>query len=69
MSGYISPQFHVLYDWKFQIAMGGYEGNESIATHIWESMVATNTENVTTQIYDNHSTIPNLHQDRFIQGK
>ena len=43
--------------------MGGYEQNKSIATHIWESLADTNTENVTTEIQESHGTIPPLHQE------
>ena len=58
-SGYISPQFHVVYDCKFQTVMGGYEANGSIVTHIWESMVAINTENIINKIQETHGTYLN----------
>ena len=60
-TGYISPQFHVVYDCKFQTVMGGYKHNDSIATNIWESLVDKDTENVTADIQENHVTIPPLH--------
>ena len=39
--GFISPQFHVIYDTKYQTVSGGYEDNEAVASHIWDSL-ATN---------------------------
>ena len=33
-TGYISPQYHVIYDNEFQTVMGGFEDNEEVATHI-----------------------------------
>ena len=33
-ASYISPQFHVIYDFKFQTVSGGYEDNEAVASHI-----------------------------------
>ena len=44
--GYISPQFHVLHDNKFQTAMEGYEYNEAISAHIWDSLVQPDIEYV-----------------------
>ena len=41
-SGYISPQFHIIYNNIFQTAMGGYENDDAIATHIWESLITEN---------------------------
>ena len=46
-TGYISPQFHVVYGCKFQTVVGGYEHNDTIATHIWESLVDKEIENMT----------------------
>ena len=59
-TGYISPQFHVVYDCKFQIVMGGYNYNESIATHTWGSMV---TENTIEQAQDEQEHVPLLYND------
>ena len=39
--------------------MGGYEANGSIVTHIWESMVAINTENIINKIQETHGTYLN----------
>lgn len=33
-TGYISPQFHIIYDSKYQIVLGGYEDNDTTASHI-----------------------------------
>ena len=41
-SGYLSPQFHVIYNNIFQTVMGDYEHDDSIATHIWESLITEN---------------------------
>jgi hypothetical protein len=43
--------------------MGGYEHNDTIATHIWESLVDKETETVTAEIQGNDGKIPPLHQD------
>ena len=37
-TGFISPQFHVIYDTKYQTVSGGYEDNEAVASHIWDSL-------------------------------
>ena len=59
-TGYISTQFYVVYDCKFQTVMGGYGSNDSIATHIWESMV---TDIIIEQAQDEQEPIPPLHND------
>lgn len=33
-TGFISPQFHVIYDHKVETVMGGYEDNDAVADHI-----------------------------------
>ena len=33
-TGFVSTQFHVIYNPKFQIVSGGYEGNNTVADHI-----------------------------------
>ena len=43
---YISPHFHVVYDNKFETVIGGYDENDSISNHIWESLVQDNSEDV-----------------------
>ena len=65
-TGYISPQFHIGYDYKFQAVVEGYGSNDSIATHIWESMV---TENIVEQVHDEQQYIPPLHNDWLISGE
>ena len=45
-TGFISPQFHVLYDTRFQTVMGGYENNDAVANHIYDSLWVTERENV-----------------------
>ena len=37
-TSFISPQFHVIYDTKFQTVSGGYEDNKAVASHIWDSL-------------------------------
>ena len=39
-TGFISPQFHVIYDHKFETVMGGYEENEAVANHVWSDLTA-----------------------------
>ena len=43
------PQFHVVYDNKFETVIGGYDENDSLVTHIWEVLVQTYSEDVLQQ--------------------
>ena len=36
-TGYVSPQYHVLYDNYFETVMGGLENNYTITDYIWEN--------------------------------
>ena len=49
-TGYISPQFRVVYDNKFETVIGGYDENNSLLSHIWDSLVHNNSENVLQQV-------------------
>ena len=42
-TGYVSPQYHVLYDHKYQTVVGGYKNNEAISAHIWDSLAQVDT--------------------------
>ena len=61
-TGYISPQFHVVYDNLFQTVMGGYENNDTISDHIWSSLVQ-GSDNVTEQAVAEHEPVPPVHAD------
>jgi len=49
-TGFISPQFHVIYDHKFETVMGGYEDNDAVADHIWNNLMID--ENVVDNVLD-----------------
>ena len=45
-TGFIFPNFHVVYDNSFQTLMGGFEDNEAVANLIWEVITQDNVDNV-----------------------
>ena len=57
-TGYISPQFHVVYDNLFQTVMGGYEDNDAISDQIWSSLVVDNISNVAQQAEVENEPVP-----------
>ena len=63
-TGYVSPQFHVLYSNKFQKVMGGYEHNEAISAHIWDSLAQADIEYVLDQANEEQEPLPHLDQER-----
>ena len=48
-TGYISPQFHVVYDNSFQTIMGEYKDNKVVVNQIWDSLAHAIAENVLEQ--------------------
>ena len=62
-TGYISPQFHVVYDDLFQTVMGGYEENDTSSDQIWSSLVQGNSEDVTKQAAVEHEPISQVNVD------
>ena len=62
-TGYISPQFHVVYDNKFKTVIGGYDDNDSLLSHIWDSLVQDNSENVIQQATLEQKPLPQFHTD------
>ncbi len=62
-TGFISPQFHVIYDTQFQTVSGGYEGNDAVADHIWDSLAHTERENVLEEAEREQEPIPMLYTD------
>ena len=48
-AGFVSPQFHVIYDLKYQTVSGGYDDNEAVASYIWDSLVQNEREDVLTK--------------------
>ena len=63
ITGCISPQFHVIYDSKFQTVSCGYEDNEAVAIHIWNFLLYVShhfhdvlKDNMTTKEYIVRST-------------
>ena len=59
-TGYISPQYHLIYNNEFQIVMGGFEDNKAVATHIWYSL---SSENVLEHAHAEHHHLPRLQED------
>ena len=41
-TGFISSQYHIIYDNSFHTVMGGDEDNDAIVDHIWSNLVADN---------------------------
>ena len=62
-TGYISPQFHVVYDNLFQTVMGGYEDNDAISDQIWSSLVQGSKVNVAEQATAEQEPVPKVHVD------
>ena len=54
----------MVYDNKFQTVMGGYGANDSIATHVWESLVNNNSvDNSIDEIIHEEAKFPQLYQE------
>ena len=62
-TGFISPQYHVIYDTKFETVTGGYRENEVVATHIWETLTQDQRSNTLVEANVEQQHIPNLHRD------
>ena len=62
-TGFISPQFHVIYDTKFQTVTGGYEENDAVANHIWDSLAHLERVNMLEEADREQEPLPNLHAD------
>ena len=45
-TGFVSPQFYVVYDSESQTVMSGYGQNDAVTTHIWDSIVVNSTINL-----------------------
>ena len=59
-TGYVSSQYHRVYDNDFQTVTRGHEDNEAAVSHIWESLTS---ENVLEQAHAEHHNLPRLHED------
>ena len=62
-TGFISPQVHVIYDTRFQTVSGGYEENDAVANHIWNSLAYKESENVLVEANREQEPLPDLHTD------
>ena len=62
-TGYISLQFHVVYDNEFQTVLGGYGDNEALTPHIWESLCKNSVENAANDLTTTDQRIPRFHDD------
>ena len=62
-TGFISPQFLVIYDTRFETVSGGYEENEAVASHIWDSLAQDQRVNTLVEENLEQQPLPNLHRD------
>ena len=62
-TGYLSPQFHVVYDNEFQTVFGGYGNNDALCPHIWEKICVHSKENTATDLTTTDKRLPRLHED------
>ena len=62
-TGYISPQFHVIYVNRFHTMMGGKEYNEAVINYIWENLMndLDAVEDVVDPVRETHHPILRLH--------
>ena len=62
-TGFISPQFHVIYNSKFQTVTGEYENNDAVVNYIWDALVHEETDNILSQAQDKQEPLPYLCHD------
>ena len=62
-TGYISRQFHVVYDNKFETLIGGYDENASLSDQIWSSLAVDGTKNTLQEAMLEQEPLPQLHDD------
>ena len=60
---FVSPQFHVAYDNKFETVIGGYDENDSLSDHTWGSLAMDGTENTLQEAVFDQEPPPQLHED------
>ena len=58
----------MVYDSDSQTAMGGYDQNYDVTTHVWDSLVANSTVHVLYQAQQEQQPIPHLNYDRISEG-
>ena len=61
-TGFISPQFHVIYDTKFETVSRGYEDNGAVTTHIWDLLAQDQRTNTLEELTFEQQHLPNLHR-------
>ena len=66
-TGFISLQFHVIYDPQFQTVTGGYEDNDTVANHIWQTLIKNESENVLIEAEKEQEPLPSLHKNWLTQ--
>ena len=59
--GYVSTQYHVIYDNKFETVMGGFENNDAIIDYIWE-ILGEHDQALDQSIYPTTPHVLTLHQ-------
>ena len=59
----MSPQFHVVYDNKFETVIGGYDKNNLLSDHIWSSLAMDDTEITLQEEAFEQELLPQLHED------
>ena len=69
-TGFISPQFYVIYDNAFQIVMRDCEDNKTVVKHLYDKLAGSNdaVENVVDQVtvelnFQRVIPIPPLHKE------
>ena len=60
-TGFILPQFYVLYDNRFQMANDGYEDNESISEQIWNVLVQGEEVNAVERVNTDKENLPHIY--------
>ena len=64
-AGYISPQYHVIYDNRFHTVMGGEEDNEAVVSYRCENLMndLETVEDVVDPVRESHQPIPHIHSN------
>ena len=53
----------MVYDNEFQTVLGGYNDNEALVPHIWETLCSNSVENAARDLTLNDPQIPKLYQN------
>ena len=61
--GFISPQIYFVYDSKSQMLTGGYEENDDVVSHMWDTLIHEETDNILSQDQYEQETLSYHHHD------